>query len=306
MDSRWAAECEDVLISPRLRCESRPSVLSFPDTQPLNATPDDMNEVKKAWSQAHDLALIFIALAYGTDDDLTPEELATITDILQDWRADLPVEEAQEIVMEAVAVYMDDRNEVGRSVEALREQLSAEHQRRALSDLVRVAEADGVLLGAEQDLIGRLASAWDLRDTARALLEEAGARLAGEDAWTLLHDIGLMYLVVAHSTDNSLSDPEIKVMVACLNDWQPGLSEDQIRAVLRRALEFYSNEPGPEALQRSVESVRHHLSTVHRLVLLDDLASIARADGSINELEEEMLAHLAQAWGVDIRLNGAH
>lgn len=263
-----------------------------------------MDEVKKAWSQAHDLALIFIALAYGTDEDLTPEELATITDILQEWREGLPADGAQDIVMEAVAVFMDDRVEVARSIEALRTDLSADQRRQALADVVRIAEADGVLLGAEQDLIKRLATAWDLRDMGRTLLEASGARHQDVPGWTYLHDIALMYVILAHSTDSQLSDSEITAMVERLRDWQPELSEEEVRQVLRRALGYYADEPGQEALQHSVESLRHQLSTVHRLVLLDDLAYIAGADGAINELEEEMLAHLAQAWEVNIRLNG--
>ena len=67
-----------------------------------------MSETKHTWTNAHDLALIFIALAYGTDQELHEDELATITDVLQDWRENFPADEVQDVVMEAVAIYMGD------------------------------------------------------------------------------------------------------------------------------------------------------------------------------------------------------
>ena len=39
------------------------------------------------WTTPHDLALIYIALAYGTDHDLQEEEMATLTDALREWTA---------------------------------------------------------------------------------------------------------------------------------------------------------------------------------------------------------------------------
>ena len=265
-----------------------------------------MDEAKKTWSRSHDLALIFIALAYGADEDLSAEELATITDILQDWQQNLLADEAQDIVMEAVAVYLDDDHdrEVVRSIEVLSEQLSDEERQRALQDVVRIAEADGVLIDAEKYLITRLAAAWNIKGVEKTLSEHLSAGVKHIPGWSLLHDIALMYLVLAHSTDNELSDSEIEAMIGRLNDWQADLSEEAVRKILREALAFYSEEPTSDALQHSVEVIRQQLSTVHRLVLLDDLAFIARADGGVSEQEQELLDMLSNAWNVNIRLNG--
>ena len=125
-----------------------------------------------------------------------------------------------------------------------------------------------------------------------------------ESAWSMLHDIGLMYVIVAHSTDNEISDAEISAMIARLSDWQPELEESEIRGVLREALAYYSRDPGQKALRHSVRIIREKLPVVHRLVLLDDLAFIAQADGSISDTAQEMLASLSKSWGIGVRVNG--
>ncbi len=265
-----------------------------------------MSSTKAHWTQAHDLALIYLALAYGTDQDLTDHELATITDTLQPWRDDFPADEVQDVVMEALAIFLEDDNgqAVLHAIESLKEQLTQAERERALEDVVRVAEADGILLLSERDLISRVAYAWDMRSTAERLMDQSTVREEDAPAWSLLHDMALMYLVMAHSADNEINEAEIAAMIERLNDWKPELTEPDVRGVLREALTFYSKGPGSGALQRSVDAIRNNLPVVHRLVLLDDLAYVARSDGPISTLEEEILISLSNAWGVGVRMNG--
>ena len=269
-------------------------------------TPDDMSDLKQTWTRAHDLALIFIALAYGTDQELHEDELATITDVLQHWRENFPADEVQDVVMEAVAIFMGDNAdlEVHRSMESLKKQLSLSSRQRALEDVVRIAEADGVLLSSELDLIYKLAEAWDIRSIGEQLLEKTTATVTHQPEWSLLHDIALLYIVLAHSSDNKITDVEINAMVERMSDWQPEQPEKDIRKVLRTALTFYSEGPDQEALQQSVQSVRDMMPVMHRLVLLDDLVYIAQADGAIKESERGIIDNLSQSWGVSIRVNG--
>ncbi|MFQ5569033.1 MAG: TerB family tellurite resistance protein [Rhodothermales bacterium] len=266
-----------------------------------------MAPMNKTWTRAHDLALIYIALAYGTDQDLSEDELAMITEVLQEWRDNFPADEVQDVVMEAVAIYMKagSEREVMRSINALKEQLSLEDRQRALDDVVRIAKADGLVLSTELDLIHQLAEAWEIRTLDDGLIDSMEVTSEGESSWSLLHDIGLMYLVVAHSSDSKITDLEIAAMIERLQDWGPEMGEEDLRRVLREALAYYSDEPEQEELQQSVLTVRKKLSIVHRLVLLDDLLFIAQSDGVINAMEKELLENLAQAWGVGIRLNGS-
>jgi uncharacterized tellurite resistance protein B-like protein len=265
-----------------------------------------MTTRSEEWTQSHDLALVYIALAYGSDNELDDEELATITEILQAWRPDLEPDEVQDVVMEALSVYLDGESdqEVLGAMVALKKSFTEPERIRAIEDVVRIAEVDGMLLRSERSLISLLADAWDVKATAERLLTETVALQDDRDQWSLMHDIGLVYLVMAHSTDNDLSDPEISAIIGRLHDWQPGMEEEKVRGVLREALTYYAKGPDKQALTRSVGAIREALPVVQRLALLDDLAYIAESDGHLTDHEREMLASLSAAWGISTRLNG--
>lgn len=271
-----------------------------------SSTPPAGESGRDTWTRAHDLALVYVALAYGTDSELSDTELATITDALSDWRDDFSVDEVQELMMEALTVYLESESEeeVRDSVRALKSGLSRSEKQQALRDIVRIAEADGVMLNSERSLIRALSQEWGLKVDAEGLLNRTEVVDEVSDAWSLLHDIGLVYLVVAHSTDNELSGNEIRALLSRLSDWREGMTQDDARTIVRAALERYAAGPDTELLQRVVLSIRRNLPVIQRLAVLDDLVYIAEADGRINDNEANMIGTLANAWGLGIRLNG--
>jgi uncharacterized tellurite resistance protein B-like protein len=258
------------------------------------------------WSTAHDLALIYIALAYGTDYQLSDEELDTITSTLQGWRSDLDRESIQEVVVEAMTVFLEDdpEKEVVNSMQTLKQVLSSEDQQRVLREIMHIAEADGVLLRTERSLIAVLADLWEVRAAAENLVKQSTVSVESAPFWSLLHDMGLMYLVVSHSTDNNLETSEISAMVERMLQWEPTFSEDEARTLLREVLQFYAEGPDELALQRSVYTIRDTLPMLQRLALLDDLVYIAEADGDFTQHEKDMILTLSRAWNVAVRLNG--
>ena len=262
--------------------------------------------MRESWTNAHDLALIYIALAYGTDSDLAEPELRTITDAIAAWRTDLSEVEVNEVVMEAVAVFLEGnpRVEVVHSMQTLKDVLSGEQRRRALDDIIRIAASDGVLLHRERGLITFLSSIWEMKSTGLRMIEQVGVPEEQLPTWSLLHDISLMYVVMAHSTDNHLSESEIGAIVERLSEWQPDLDEGSTRRVLGDVLEFYAAEPARERLQGSVSAIKQALPMMQRLVLLNDLVYIAESDGEFTHYEKEMLASLSSAWDIPVRLNG--
>lgn len=264
-----------------------------------------MPNPQETWTRAHDLALIFIALAYGTDQELNEDELAVMTDVLQGWREDFPIDEVQDVVMEAIAVYVgeDGDAEVMRTMHTLKGTLSLEERGQALEDVVRIAEADGIVLTREQNLISLLAEVWGLKEMGDDLLEQTRAT-HGDRPWSLLHDMGLLYLVVAHSADNTLKDEEITAMIEHMQEWAQDLDESAIRKILREALAFYSTSPDEPALNATIQSVNKTLPVSQRLVLLNDLVHLAEVDGTLTQNEEEIIASLSSALGIGVRLNG--
>lgn len=261
-----------------------------------------------AWTRAHDLALVYISLAFGTDHDLVDNEVSTIQEKLGHWREHFDAADILEVIMEAVTVFLegDAAHEVTESVNALRSSLDPAQKRRALEDVIRIAEADGILLTSEKSLITQVARAWNLKELSQELL--AGSEAEHEDLpeWTLLHDLGLIYLALAHSTDDDLSTPEIDAIIERLQDWKSGLNETDARNVVRTALRFYAEGPDETALQRSVLAVKTHLPIIQRLAALDDIVYVAEADGHLNDHEKTLIGSLADAWGLGVRLNGRH
>ncbi len=98
-----------------------------------------------------DLALIFIALAYGADSELTDTEVESLTAAIGRWRPDDEPDDIREVVIGALAVFEEDQigDEVMSAIESLDKELDLESKQRALEDTMLIAEADGLLLSSE-------------------------------------------------------------------------------------------------------------------------------------------------------------
>lgn len=273
----------------------------------LYASPRIVMPSSDDWSISHNLALIYLALAYGTDHDLGNDEMKALTDALGRWAAVPDDVKVQEVVLEAATAFLegDPQTEVRRSIDRLREDLSFGERRRALRDVMRIAEADGVLLEREQGLIHRLADAWSLKQMSEDLLEDTSAvvQRQGED-WSLVHELAFIFIAVSHSSTNDLSDAEIDAALDRLQEWRPDLGEEEVREVFRRALQVYAECPEQSLIEDSLDALKEALPPIQRLAVLDDLCSVVRADGDLTETERELLMRLAQAWDVSVRLNG--
>lgn len=263
-------------------------------------------DISDDWTTTHDLAVVYIALAYGTDHELSDEELRALTEALQNW-ADRGEAAIREVIAEAATLFVesDAETEVRRAMRDLRSSLSSQERRNTVRHLIHIAEADGVLLEREQGFIHTLAEAWSLKELSEELLEDTSAvvQRRGED-WSLIHELAFLYLLVGHGVGEELSSDTIDAVVDRLHEWRPGHSEEQVREVVRRALQVYADEPGTDLIRDSVEALKEALPTTHRLTVLDDLHTVARADGAITRDDRQLIQSLAQAWDLNIRLNG--
>lgn len=253
---------------------------------------------------ALDLALIFIALAYGADAELTDKEVESLTDALARWRPDDEPDEIREVVVAAWAVFDEDEsgNHIVSAIENLGERLSTESKQRALEDAMLIAESDGLLLSSERTLISVLAASWDMRGAEAKLISNTTATVDDRPVWTLLHDIALLAIAIAHGSEGGIARDEIGRMIERLGGWRSDLDPDDLQGVIRTALEVFSEVDLVEVLQQCAVSVRERLPHALRLIVLDDLIAVAEADGTMNDYEADMIGSLAQAWQLGIRV----
>lgn len=115
--------------------------------------------------QLRDLALLYLALAHGADEDLDPEEVRAISVKLREWQPDRSPAYIDHIIREATLSYLNrrDRAQLRALVEALGDALPEAFREQVLRDLVTIAEADGTVAEAERVFIREIADTWGHR-----------------------------------------------------------------------------------------------------------------------------------------------
>lgn len=116
-----------------------------------------------------------------------------------------------------------------------------------------------------------------------------------------LHDLALVYLGLAYGADANLEDAEEKEIVARLYRWQPDRDPALLTHVLRDAKLTYLNDPSRGRIDKAIDDLGASLSEEVRRSILDDLGTIARADGVVVEGEEAFIAHIRSAWGIGVQ-----
>ena len=254
-------------------------------------------------AQLRRLAFLYLWTAHQSDNYLSDAELESVTRRLAGRSPYGDSSEIRRIVMEALEEYLeaDDADvEARAAARHLGNSLDRDQKYEILEDLRQIAVADGVLLKAERSILRSLAEVWGISPAATMA---AG----GTGAWGVLHDLAYIYLVLAHSTDFDLSETEIQVMLNKLREWQPEVAAADVKAVLSSALGAYSEGEDDNRLESAIQSVRKSLPREQRMAALNDLVTIANADGVFLDNEEDLINHLLTEWDVDPYANyGRH
>ncbi|MCH8961041.1 MAG: TerB family tellurite resistance protein [Bacteroidetes bacterium] len=250
-------------------------------------------------SPLHELTLLYLAMAQGADDDLSYAERETVTDTLHDRYAYLDRAEVQNVVLETLTAHDEHAlKDVARQVvDTLDRMLSDEEKKSVLEDLVRIAEADGVVLDRERRLLGTIAANWDVAVPPTAAEWPDAERDVA--SWSTLHHLAFIYFVLAHAPDSEFSAAERLLILRKLQEWEPSLDDDAVRAVMEHAMDRYARGPDPAMLAASIEAVKNALPAAQRKAALNDLIQIANVDGVFLDSEEDLLNDLVAAWGLD-------
>lgn len=254
-----------------------------------------------------DLALIYIALAHSTDEQLDEVEVDAIAQRLHAWQAEVKEETVLSAIKDALEEYLqrDARQEVQAAVVNVREAIPQDLRQFIVDDLVGIAMADGRFIHEESSFIGEIAQAWGVHMTAPSdgesrpwsLLTQRGE----DDGWTALHDLALIYLTLAHQTDDDLSTSEMEAIARKLNEWLPDAAEEAVLQIVQEAISVYAQGPDERVFTDSVASVRKYVPEHQRAALLADLHYVANADGVVLDEEAEMIGRLATAWEIDVQ-----
>lgn len=112
----------------------------------------------------HDLALLYLGLAHGTDKELDPAEVQEIALKLRQWQPDKDPALIDHVIREATLSYINDhsRSRLREAVDALGRRLDARMRLFILQDLRDIAQADGAFVSQESDFIQRVSEIWGL------------------------------------------------------------------------------------------------------------------------------------------------
>ena len=248
-----------------------------------------------------DIATLCLAAAMTLDGYLSDSELMRIEEILHRHEGASDGRSLHTVIADVLdrmtGEGVSPTELVDTTAERLRTRLTPIQKSMVLDDLREVARADGIVLQEERAFIENLARRWEVASPDD--LTPDGGEPASHAEWTALHDLALIYLVLAHGTDNDLSRNEVQVMLRKLQEWQPGVTEGIIREVLRDAMDRYAEGPGHERIRRSIRNVREAMPEDQRMAALNDLIQIANADGVFLDDEEDLINDLVAEWEVD-------
>lgn len=117
--------------------------------------------------------------------------------------------------------------------------------------------------------------------------------------WTVTHDLALIYLALTHGADEELDSSEVDAMARKLREWHDDFDVDRIKSIMREVMLVYMGSSGEQMLEAAIASVGESTPKPTRIAILNDLADIASADGTIVMGEVDFIQQLARDWGVD-------
>ena len=114
--------------------------------------------------QLHDLALLYLGLAYGADAELAHAEEQEIVARLYRWQPDRDPALLAHVLRDAKLTYLNDHSKarIEQAVAALGASLDPDVRHSIVEDLGHIARADGTVMEGEKDFIARLREAWGL------------------------------------------------------------------------------------------------------------------------------------------------
>ncbi len=133
-----------------------------------------MTSQPETWTLTHDIGLLYLAVSHGTDRELLDSELVVMKREIQRWKPSITGEACQEMIMECLSIYLSDRRDeiLKRAIVRIRKDADVSQKLAVIMDMVDLAEADGVVLFTEKQLIKTLSKIWEVDIEANSVLKQ--------------------------------------------------------------------------------------------------------------------------------------
>lgn len=120
--------------------------------------------------------------------------------------------------------------------------------------------------------------------------------------WSVLHDVALLYLALTHGTDFDIDPAEQVAMVERLKTWYPEVGPYRARKILQEVMLTYLGEHSRQMIDAAMASIKASMSKDERIGVLNDLAELATADGTLVPGEVSFIQQLASYWELEDEL----
>ena len=114
-----------------------------------------------------------------------------------------------------------------------------------------------------------------------------------------MHDLTLIYLALAHGTDADMDPAEVETIQQMLRGWFPDVGPALVKQATEEVMLVYMGKSRDAMIELSAASLREVLVKGERIGVLNDLADLASADGSVVPNEVLFIRKLAQYWDVE-------
>ncbi len=252
---------------------------------------------------AERLATVYVSLAFRASSEPSEEYLDEIVRRVAQWTAGIPRDDISAVVLSSVSTVRSEsgRRALAESIRALSLITDLETRRSFLYDLVQLALHDDWYMHEEGRFISAVARRWDVHPA-----EEGRSRLWSvmnthhtQSEWTPVHDLALVYLMLAHRADDDLSQSELDAITKKLSEWLPAALPSDVVVLVSEALHVYASGIGDDALLKAVERIKAAVPLHQRAALVADLEYVARADDVMLVEEKAIISELASAWGIE-------
>jgi hypothetical protein len=196
----------------------------------------------------------------------------------------------------------EGKRALGEAVRELGAWYEPSHLREFLHDLVSLALHDDWYAHEEGRFISAVARRWSLHpaddDRVRLWSIMGSESLDGE--WTPLHDLTVVYIALAHRSDDDLSQKELDAIAHKLSEWLPAAIPGDVNAIVSDALRAYAEGDALGLVRDAVARLKVSVPPHQRPAILSDLEYIARADDVVLVEEVTIIAELAGAWDIEV------